>query len=45
MSIGLRTIGIGIFLAVAGALFVGWRHRSSGSAVLARTESGLEEGI
>ncbi len=44
MSIGLRTVGIGIFLAVAGALLVGWRRRVSGSAA-PQAESGLEEGI
>jgi hypothetical protein len=45
MSIGMRTIGFGMFLAVVGALLVGWRHRTSGSAALVQTESALEEGI
>ena len=45
MSIGLRTIGIGILLAVAGVLLVGWRHRVSGSTAPAQAPSGPEEGI
>ena len=43
MSTGLRAVGIGILLTVAGALLVGWRHRVSGST--AQAPSGLEEGI
>jgi hypothetical protein len=45
MSFGLRALGVGVLLAVAGAIFVGWRHRTSGPAPLAPGASGLEEGI
>jgi hypothetical protein len=45
MSIGLRTVGIGIVLAAASALFVGWRHRTASVATIEQAEARLEEGI
>ena len=45
MSIGLRTVGIGMVLAVVGALFLGWRHRAASLATIDQAEARLEEGI
>jgi hypothetical protein len=45
MSIGLRTIGIGMVIAAVGALFVGWRHRTASLATIDQAEARLEEGI
>jgi hypothetical protein len=46
MSIGLRAVGLGMLLAVVGALLLGWRHqRTPGPGATARAEAGVEEGI
>jgi hypothetical protein len=46
MSIGLRALGLGMVLAVIGALFLGRRHqRTPGPVVTVRVESGVEECI